>query len=224
MGTPVPRRAGAFTLIEILVVIAIIGVLAGLLLAAVIAAMGRGKKAVAIRDIEAIETGFQTYFERNHTLPEDPWVNYAAAHASEPADVTVPPAGPTFLYRLLGSGNLSLSVMEFKEARLRSTLDPDYPMLKADVVLLDPWARTSYLYVRGIPPGRISHPWRMQWPGSRERGYNLWSVGPDRLCDSCHEVVVNFPRQHDDGLPPAGNTHRGGDRNVGNDVNNWGLR
>src|SRR5688572_10898362 len=55
------RGAGGFTLIEMLVVIGIILVLAGLLIPAVNSAAGRASRATAVSDLQVIATGLEAY-------------------------------------------------------------------------------------------------------------------------------------------------------------------
>ena len=65
------KRAGAFTLIEMLTVIAIIGILAALLLPAIRLAMRKAKEAVARADIAGLTTALSQYSSDFGALPPD---------------------------------------------------------------------------------------------------------------------------------------------------------
>ncbi|MBI4230296.1 MAG: type II secretion system protein [Planctomycetes bacterium] len=215
-----------FTLIELLVVIAIIGILAGILLATVFQVMDRAKRSGAAHDIKNIENALNHYYEKYHSLPDDPYDNYAA-NASWAADS---PTFVSFMYRLLGGlttgpvaqrVNPSRAFIDASIRRLRSTSTPTDPKSATDVLFLDPWGSNPYLYVRGIMA--LSHPWGSTWPGNREKRCNLWSVGNDGLCQSCRVSATNFSGHHSSAAtPPAPGPHRGGDLKTEDDINNWG--
>lgn len=64
-----PRSQNAFTLIEMLVVIAIIAILAGLLFPAIRGAITKGKVAQANADVRAIEAAIRQYYTEYGKLP-----------------------------------------------------------------------------------------------------------------------------------------------------------
>jgi prepilin-type N-terminal cleavage/methylation domain-containing protein len=69
MRQPTPR--GAFTLIELLIVLAIIGVLASLLMAAVMRTVGKGEEVQARSDISQLAQGIQA-FQARYGVKEPP--------------------------------------------------------------------------------------------------------------------------------------------------------
>jgi prepilin-type N-terminal cleavage/methylation domain-containing protein len=62
-------HTAGFTLVELLVVIVIIGILAGLISTAVIAAMGRAREARVILEIQAMSNGLQLFKDRYGDFP-----------------------------------------------------------------------------------------------------------------------------------------------------------
>jgi len=70
-----PRRA--FTLVELLVVVAIIGILVGMIMPAVQQARESGRKSVCLNNLRNIGLALQQYEAQNRTLPIGSWVNPA---------------------------------------------------------------------------------------------------------------------------------------------------
>ena len=63
------RRATAFTLVELLVVVAIIAILAALLLPALTRAKARGQSAACVSNLRQLGTGLQTFLSDRHYYP-----------------------------------------------------------------------------------------------------------------------------------------------------------
>ena len=61
----------AFTLVEMLVVIAIIGILAGLLIPAVVSATGHAKEAVIVSELSQLDAACKAYQEKYGEFPPD---------------------------------------------------------------------------------------------------------------------------------------------------------
>jgi len=89
--SPVNRRVRrGFTLVEMLVVITIIGILAGLAIPAVIMARTRAKIAVVVMDIKQLEMACQAYKEKFGEYPPDfAFVNDPSATINAPARAIV---------------------------------------------------------------------------------------------------------------------------------------
>src|ERR1017187_1755147 len=111
------RRTKAFTLIELLTVIAIIGVLAALLFPAIKSALAKAETAKAQAGVTGLSTAFRSYYTEYGKWPiADPASNHTyivdanlvallqgvnAATPPSPVGPTEPPFG--FPYNLLGS-------------------------------------------------------------------------------------------------------------------------
>ena len=65
------RKARAFTLIELLIVVAIIGILAAIAVPNFLSAQTRAKVARVKADIRSLRTSMETYFVDNNTYPPD---------------------------------------------------------------------------------------------------------------------------------------------------------
>jgi prepilin-type N-terminal cleavage/methylation domain-containing protein len=111
-----------FTLIEMLVVIAIIGILAGLTLAVLPGLKGKANRARIRTDLEKIETVIKRYKEKKHVWPPD---NQRNPTEMRPEDLSQPP----LFYELTGTIQLDGPKYQSKHA----VADPplDVPTLKA---------------------------------------------------------------------------------------------
>lgn len=69
MSTPRPSNARAFTLVEMLVVIGIIGVLIALLLPAIMAAVRNARNAAIALEIKTLDQAFETYKQQRGEYP-----------------------------------------------------------------------------------------------------------------------------------------------------------
>jgi prepilin-type N-terminal cleavage/methylation domain-containing protein len=65
------RNEEGFTLIELMIVIVILGVLAGIVLFAVGGITDRGTSAACKTDVSTIQTGVEAYFAKNGVYPPD---------------------------------------------------------------------------------------------------------------------------------------------------------
>ncbi len=156
-----PHRAG-FTLIEILVVVAIIGILVALLGVAVTGVRLRAQEEKTISLMKRLETGVQTYITRYNAPPPVPPVMPAGA---------LPPAAPQHLdigtnYRnsgalhyYLGSNLLILSGFDSAGvAKVRKKQTPMVDFQKSEIstwnsMLTPPWPAGRYAI--GQPNGDI---------------------------------------------------------------------
>jgi prepilin-type N-terminal cleavage/methylation domain-containing protein len=128
-----PRRpAAAFTLIELLAVITIIGILAGLTLGAGGAVRRHGAASTAKAEVAALQAACDRYFADNNTYP----VNTNVSPSSSFAPVNYIAAGQTLFTNLVGSATLSVApttkrYFEPKPAMVYTTGSPNH--------LVDPW-------------------------------------------------------------------------------------
>jgi prepilin-type N-terminal cleavage/methylation domain-containing protein len=117
----------AFTLVELLAVITIIGILAGLTLGAAGAVRRHGATSTAKAEVAALQAGCDRYYADNNTYP---------IGTASPTTVTAP-AGATVLFsNLVGSATLSVAptskrYFEPKPAMVYTNTSPNY--------FIDPW-------------------------------------------------------------------------------------
>jgi prepilin-type N-terminal cleavage/methylation domain-containing protein len=123
-----PRRSSAaFTLIELLAVITIIGILAGLTLGAAGAIRRHGANSTAKAEVAALQAACERYYADNSTYP---------IGTASPTTFTAP-AGATALFtNLIGSATLSIAptskrYFEPKPAMVYTNAYPNY--------FIDPW-------------------------------------------------------------------------------------
>ena len=126
------RTTAAFTLIELLAVITIIGILAGLTLGAAGAVRRHGATSTAKAEVAALQAACDRYFADNNLYPSNTSVNPASSVA--PSGYT--PAGQALFTNLIGSANLSVAptskrYLEPKSAMVYTNGTPNY--------FVDPW-------------------------------------------------------------------------------------
>ncbi len=128
-----PRRpTAAFTLIELLAVITIIGILAGLTLGAAGAVRRHGATSTAKAEVAALQAACDRYYADNNLYPLNSSINPASSVA--PTGYTA--AGQTLFTNLVGSTTLSGApttkrYFEPKPAMVYTNGSPNY--------LIDPW-------------------------------------------------------------------------------------
>jgi len=121
------REQSAFTLVELLAVITIIGILAGLTLGAAGAVRRHGATSTAKAEVAALQAACDRYYADNSTYP---------IGTASPTTVTAP-AGATVLFtNLIGSANLSTApttkrYFEPKPGMVYTNGTPNY--------FVDPW-------------------------------------------------------------------------------------
>ena len=128
-----PRRpTAAFTLIELLAVITVIGILAGLTLGAAGAVRRHGATSTAKAEVAALQAACDRYFADNNLYPSNTSVN----PASDGAPTSYTAAGQTLFTNLLGSLTISVApttkrYFEPKPAMVYTNGSPNY--------FIDPW-------------------------------------------------------------------------------------
>ena len=110
------REQSAFTLIELLAVITVIGILAGLTLGAAGAVRRHGATSTAKAEVAALQAACERYFADNNAYPTNSSVNPASSYA--PTGYTA--AGQTLFTNLIGSLTLS-GTPDRKSTRLNSS-------------------------------------------------------------------------------------------------------
>jgi len=153
-------RKGGFTLIELLIVIAIVGVLAGLVMVAVTGAQKKAVEAVAKTMISNLNNALQSYYDDVGFYPpgnaenDEGNINMVLA-LFDPSASDGGKGGPNSPY------------YEFKDKDLMSSQYS--PTFK---VLVDPWNK-PWRYVRSRDDsGNLKE-------GAHSRNYDLWSCGPN---------------------------------------------
>ena len=126
------REQFAFTLIELLAVITIIGILAGLTLGAAGAVRRHGATSTAKAEVAALQAACDRYFADNNLYPSNTSVN----PASDGAPTSYTAAGQTLFTNLLGSLTISVApttkrYFEPKPAMVYTNGSPNY--------FIDPW-------------------------------------------------------------------------------------
>ena len=125
------REQSAFTLIELLAVITIIGILAGLTLGAAGAVRRHGATSTAKAEVAALQAACDRYYADYNLYPSN---TSAAPSAVNPTNYTA--AGQVLFTNLVGSANLSTApttkrYFEPKPAMVYTNTSPNY--------FIDPW-------------------------------------------------------------------------------------
>ena len=121
------REQSAFTLIELLAVITIIGILAGLTLGAAGAVRRHGANSTAKAEVAALQAACDRYYADNSAYP---------IGTASPTTVTAPADATALFTNLLGSATLTAApttkrYFEPKPAMVKSTTTPN--------CFIDPW-------------------------------------------------------------------------------------
>ena len=124
---------GAFTLVELLAVITIIGILAGLTLGAAGAVRRHGANSTAKAEVVALQAACDRYFADNNSYP---------LGTNSPTTVTAPAGATNLFNNLVGSATLSAApttkrYFEPKPAMVYTNVTPNY--------FVDPWG-SAYGY------------------------------------------------------------------------------
>jgi prepilin-type N-terminal cleavage/methylation domain-containing protein len=156
----------AFTLIELLAVITIIGILAGLTLGAAGAIRRHGANSTAKSEVAALQAACERYFADNNSYPTttnsmpDPSLNY------DSSDTKYTTAGQTLFANLLGSDTLTNALtgkryFEPKPAMVSAKSSPNY--------FTDPWG-----YAYGYSSDGTNAPLIWSTAGTTKGETNKW--------------------------------------------------
>jgi len=154
------RKAG-FTLIELLIVIAIVGILAGLVLVAITGAQRRAREAVVKVTIDNLRNALTNYY--------DDVLYYPAGDGDDEGNINMVLALSDVNEVQGGQGGPNSPYFEFKEGDLKGS--------EGRKVLIDPWG-TPYKYKCARDEnGNIKE-------GIHNKAsYDLWSCGPNMKDD-----------------------------------------
>jgi len=145
-GIAVKDREGAFTLVELLVVISIIGMLAGLMSVAIPKAMESGKKAKAKGELTAIVAAVKAYKQEYGRFPGDPTtVNRLYSSNSNP--------NMRDLMKVLGGD--ATTQLDGQTANPKGVRF--FEGGKTDGTLLDPWSRQYLVLVDSADTGSLTY-------------------------------------------------------------------
>jgi prepilin-type N-terminal cleavage/methylation domain-containing protein len=158
-----PRRpTAAFTLIELLAVITIIGILAGLTLGAAGAVRRHGANSTAKAEVAALQAACDRFYADNNTYP----VNTNVSPTSSFAPTAYTPAGQALFTNLIGSANLSAApttkrYLEPKPAMVFTNTSPNH--------FIDPWG-----YAYGYNSDGTNAPLIWSTAGTTKGETNKW--------------------------------------------------
>ena len=126
--TETERSRAAFTLIELLAVITVIGILAGLTLGAAGAVRRHGATSTAKAEVAALQAACDRYFADNNLYPSNTSVN----PASNGAPTSYTAAGQTLFTNLVGSTTLTNALTS------KRYFEPKPSMVSGNY-FIDPW-------------------------------------------------------------------------------------
>jgi prepilin-type N-terminal cleavage/methylation domain-containing protein len=160
----------AFTLLELLAVIAIIGVLAGIVIGVGRRATEAGKMARAKAELATLSAALETY---KRTYGDYPQVDDEA----KLLQALIGRRGPTS--DTVINGRALVETSRFVVARPATPTVPADPFTDASAALFDPWGQ-PYVYAY-----KTTAPWN-------NSSYLLYSIGPDGV-DSAALLAGGFP-------------------------------
>ncbi len=171
--TPVPASSRAFTLVELLTVIAIIAILAGLVLSTAGYIQKKAARSRAEAEIAAMEAALESYKADNGSYPRGPASDALNPNTKTPASYK---AASVELYRAL-SGDTNLNrqydngepkaYFEFKP----QMLEPSGSSATTVTAIIDPWGNSygySTIYAKQAETGTPT--------AGRNPTFDLWST------------------------------------------------
>jgi prepilin-type N-terminal cleavage/methylation domain-containing protein len=170
-----PRRSSAaFTLIELLAVITIIGILAGLTLGAAGAVRRHGATSTAKAEVAALQAACDRFYADNNSYPTttnsmpDPSSGYS------PSASTYTNAGQVLFANLLGSATLTAAPTSKRYFEPKSSMVNTTPSTN---ILIDPW---GYIY------------------GYNSDGTNaplIWSTAGQTTSTGANKWITSWPKR-----------------------------
>ncbi|MBI2194513.1 MAG: prepilin-type N-terminal cleavage/methylation domain-containing protein [Planctomycetes bacterium] len=194
MKTPLPARRSAFTLIELIVVIGIMGVLAGLLLGGLSIARESAKKSLCSTQIRNVEVAIKTFETEWGFFPYDAVADFTAATGlSLSGPASLKERSNALLMFMLFVGKKSGPYIEVKEddlditkytvigdtyANITAKWNPKYTKPVTDVyapLLLDPWGQS--------PVYDLNSPETTAFDNNNKntRSFDIYAFGPNEL-------------------------------------------
>jgi prepilin-type N-terminal cleavage/methylation domain-containing protein len=170
-------RLAGFTLVELLVVITIIALLAGLLLPVIIGAIGKAEKAKAQGEVNAIATAIEQYQIEYSKFPNQTGTSSGDHQygASEYINLIAALRGSNFMWG--GSSYANTRGHVFLSVDEKSIVASNASGTAAVGMLSDPWGNRYEIIADWNFDNRIDNPMA---DGSRVagRGVAVWSRGP----------------------------------------------
>jgi type II secretory pathway pseudopilin PulG len=172
------QRSGAFTLLELLIVMAIIIVLAGLVIGTSGYVQKKGARSRAEAEIAALSSALESYKADNGTYPRDPNITdrLNARNAVDPANYN---EASRFLYAELSGDRNSDRVVNSADRLPGETADPR-PYFTFKPNMLSPKDQTQPVVAIRDPFGN-SYGYSTAYQNDPSMGYNptfdLWSTG-----------------------------------------------
>jgi prepilin-type N-terminal cleavage/methylation domain-containing protein len=188
------RTKRAFTLIELLTVIAIIGVLLALLFPAIKSALGKAEATKAQHGISDLATAFQHYYteygkwpvadtQSNITYIVDTNLVALLQGVNNPGSLTGPTGG-TFPSPLGIVGNNTLQgnprgihFLDFKQSDINGT-----------GAFIDPWKQPYFCRFDVSYANQVGDPFLAVGVNNVNAGFLIWSAGPDAQYDTGGDV------------------------------------
>jgi prepilin-type N-terminal cleavage/methylation domain-containing protein len=171
----VRRRAAAFTLVELLVVMVIILILAGLILAIASYVQKKGKRSRTAVEIEAISNALENYKQDNGIYPSSNGLDARTDYYPNSASKAVYEAGSQTLYVALSADTNRNRTIEANEK------EKSYFSFKPN--MLSPNDQNSVVSAIRDPFGN-SYGYSTASQSAPNKGYNptfdLWSTGGDK--------------------------------------------
>ena len=176
-----PGQKSAFTMIELVIVIAIMSMLAGLLLPALNKARQKAKVAKCTTTIGSVRTALAIYSLDYGIFPPsaESGGQVSDQHNGNSCDTALSGSPNNLVNAIQGTGG-SGPYMEFKGKDLDEVTDPALP------VLIDPWGK-AYIYVcqKDILVANVHDDVGPFHPNATTdknyNTYNIYSLGPDKI-------------------------------------------
>jgi len=177
------RAKQGFTLIELLTVIAIIGILAGLLLPALSAAREKAKIARAQTEVKGIATAWKTYFNEYGKWPCDANNCPIGSSVSAAENGTGIPFNHWFVSMMQGSANNDPPYLAARDnpKGIPFLQIPTKAIINGDYV--DPWGN-AYLMLFDKDYDNV-----VKTAGGVTNNVIVWSLGPDKVDHTKDDVT-----------------------------------
>ncbi|MEM9282295.1 MAG: type II secretion system protein [Verrucomicrobiota bacterium] len=183
------RKSSAFTLLELLVVMAILSILGSMMFVSVRAAMNRVKKTQTLTTANELRNAINTYFSDYRKLPYDAKSNPGSTVRLESDEVLMNIL--CGMDKAAEKGGLNPARTVFYTDRNARRLEEGYHSgLRIDEsgngFLYDPWGEPYQIIFDGDANGRVDKPSWDRKTASHEitSSVLVWSKGPDRRSDT----------------------------------------